>query len=417
MPLLFVKGDITKIKADAIVNAANNSLLGGGGVDGAIHRAAGPELLKECRTLHGCETGEAKITGGYRLPCKYVIHTVGPVYQGGKRGEPELLRSCYVKSLELAAANQCESVAFPAISTGVYGYPKDEAAKIAVSAVRDFLKTHDMTVLLVYYEGAETSGNPELNEYIRSHLQKPAEYGVYSVKDEAPKEARKGLTGLFKRRKMSCESAMPVSDGAVQEAAKEREAAFSEELPDEDLACEVAEDSEPAVFDEVSEDREACTGEPAASDIVSGKREAFAGAAMANACQAMQAAASKPMGARPDFRGMLDESFSQMLLRKIDESGMTDSECYHRANIDRKLFSKIRSDVLYRPSKPTAIAFAVALRLPPAEAEEMLKKAGYALSQSSLFDVIIRFFIEQKEYDILKINEELFRYDQPLLGA
>ena len=417
MPLLFVKGDITKIKADAIVNAANNSLLGGGGVDGAIHRAAGPELLAECRTLHGCETGEAKITAGYRLPCKYVIHTVGPVYQGGKRGEPEKLRSCYVKSLELAAANQCESVAFPAISTGVYGYPKDEAAEIAVSAVRDFLKTHDMTVLLVYYEGAETSGNPELNEYIRSHLQKPAEYGVYSVKDEAPKEARKGLTGLFKRRKMSCESAMPVSDGAVQETAKEREAAFSEELPDEDLACEAAEDSEPAVFDEVSENREACAGEPAASDIVSGKHEAFAGAAMANACQAMQAAASKPMGACPDFRGMLDESFSQMLLRKIDESGMTDSECYHRANIDRKLFSKIRSDVLYRPSKPTAIAFAVALRLPPAEAEEMLKKAGYALSQSSLFDVIIRFFIEQKEYDILKINEELFRYDQPLLGA
>lgn len=404
MPLLFVKGDITKIKADAIVNAANNSLLGGGGVDGAIHRAAGPELLAECRTLHGCETGEAKITGAYRLPCKYVIHTVGPVYRGGKNGEPELLRSCYIKSLELAAEKQCESVAFPAISTGVYGYPKEEAAEIAASAAREFLETHDMTVLFVYYNGAETSGRRELAEYIRRHWYEPAKYNVYSLSEEtedaeyvaeaetgeteaaeeedlseakiqAPlpaghsepnaKAARKNAAGLFKRRKKTCDS--------------------------------VAAECDSAVFDKASK-----------------RREAFAGAAY---CQAMQAAAAKPMGAHPDFRGMLDESFSQMLLRKIDESGMSDSECYHRANIDRKLFSKIRSDALYRPSKPTAIAFAVALRLPPDEAEEMLKKAGYAFSQSSLFDVIIRFFIEQKEYDILKINEELFRYDQPLLGA
>lgn len=392
MPLLFVKGDITKIKADAIVNAANNSLLGGGGVDGAIHRAAGPELLAECRTLHGCETGEAKITGGYRLPCKYVIHTVGPVYRGGNHGEPELLRSCYVKSLELAAENQCESVAFPAISTGVYGYPKEEAAEIAASAAREFLETHEMTVLFVYYNGAETSGRRELSEYIRKHWYEPAKYNMYTVREETAepeavaeeaedaeppvqdslsaekrveKEARKGVTGLFKRRKKTCDS--------------------------------VAAECDSAVFDKASE-----------------RQEAFAGAAF---CQAMQAAAAKPMGAHPDFRGMLDESFSQMLLRKIDESGMTDSECYHRANIDRKLFSKIRSDALYRPSKPTAIAFAVALQLPPAEAEEMLKKAGYAFSQSSLFDVIIRFFIERQEYDILKINEELFRYDQPLLGA
>ena len=184
MPLLFVKGDITKIKADAIVNAANNSLLGGGGVDGAIHRAAGPELLAECRTLHGCETGEAKITGGYRLPCKYVIHTVGPVYRGGNHGEPELLRSCYVKSLELAAENQCESVAFPAISTGVYGYPKEEAAEIAASAAREFLETHEMTVLFVYYNGAETSGRRELSEYIRKHWYEPAKYNMYTVREE-----------------------------------------------------------------------------------------------------------------------------------------------------------------------------------------------------------------------------------------
>lgn len=173
MPFEIIRQDITKMKVDAIVNAANRSLLGGGGVDGAIHHAAGPELLEECRRLNGCETGQAKITKGYRLPAKYVIHTVGPIWHGGGFHERELLSSCYTNSLRLALENHCESVAFPMISAGAYGYPKEEAMEVALEAINRFLLHNEMTVYLVVFGHTEFFTGKKLfrdvQEYIDDH--------------------------------------------------------------------------------------------------------------------------------------------------------------------------------------------------------------------------------------------------------
>lgn len=334
MPFKIVRNDITKVEADAIVNAANSSLLGGGGVDGAIHRAAGMGLLKECMTLGGCKTGQAKITKGYKMPCKYIIHTVGPVWRGGENGEKELLYSCYEKSLQLAKEYKCESVAFPLISSGIYGYPKDKALQVAVSAITDFLAENDMDITMVVLDKNAVSVSEGLFCDVRRYIDE-------NYVGERFVDADRQTIGasLFGRAV------------SKSEMAQEEHCAFSRLA---DL---------PSDFDK------------------------------------------------------LDESFSQALLRLIDERGMTDVQVYKKANIDRRLFSKIRSDVNYKPKKQTAVAFAVALELDISETQKLLEKAGYTLSNSIKFDVIIKYFIENRMYNIYEINETLFAFDQSLIGA
>lgn len=325
MPLYLIRNDITKMKVDAIVNAANSSLLGGGGVDGAIHAAAGPGLLEECRTLGGCKTGEAKITAAYDLPSSYIIHTVGPIWHGGFSGEKGQLAACYRNCLRLAKEKGCSSVAFPLISSGVYGYPKDKALKVAMDTIGDFLLEEEMTVYLVIYDpkAFQLSGKlfADIKAYIDDHyVDSHTDYMRESV------------------RMNRIEYALPQM-------------------------------------------------------------------------------APAPAFSLQDALSSIDESFSEMLLRKIDESGMTDAQCYKKANIDRKLFSKIRKDRLYKPSKPTVLAFAIALELSLAETKEMLEKAGFALSHSNKFDIIVEYFISKEIYDIFQINEALFTFDQSLLGG
>ena len=325
MPLIIVRNDITKMSVDAIVNAANESLLGGGGVDGCIHRAAGPELLQECRTLGGCRTGEARITGAYRLPCKYVIHTVGPVWNGGRCGEREQLASCYRTSLALAKEHGCETVAFPLISSGIFGYPKDQALRVAVDAISGFLAENDMTVYIVIFDRAAYQIGNKLFADIAAYID---DHYVDAHTDSRRERMRR--IGVVESRTLTAPMA------------------------------------------------------------ASGLDEALA---------------------------HLDAGFSETLLKLIDRSGKKDAEVYRKANVDRRLFSKIRNNPDYKPSKPTAVAFAIALELSLPETRDLIARAGYALSPSSKFDVIIEYFITQRDYDIFKINEALFAFDQSLLGA
>ena len=346
MPFNIVRNDITKMETDAIVNAANSRLLMGGGVCGAIFSAAGADKLQAaCDKIGFCGIGEAVITKGFDLKAKFVIHTVGPIYGQDPVNEESQLYSCYKNSLVLAKENRLNSIAFPIISSGIYGYPKTEAIKIATRAIKDFLKENEMEIYLVVYDNNAF----KISEKLFSDVQSFIDEKLVKPDDR-----------------------------------KRRTEEFLSYAYSESTQLDNQQDTSPIY-------------------------------PTTNSASVTKSSILKKKSLE-ELMNIKAETFSEMLLRLIDEKKMTDVEVYKRANIDRKLFSKIRKKD-YTPKKTTVVALIIALRLNMKEARGLLARAGFAFSQSSKFDIIIEYFIERQSYDIFEINETLFAFDQQLLGV
>ncbi len=378
MPFTIIRNDITKLSVDAIVNAANNRLAAGDGVCGAIFASAGKEnLQKACDKIGFCETGNVVITKAFDLPAKYIIHTVGPVYRKGGSGQEELLYSCYKNSLDIAKAKNLSSVAFPLISSGIYGYPKAQALEIARRAISDFLQENDMEIFLVVYDKDSFEISKSLFKRVKTYIDEK------SVKPQ--KRRRFGNIIDFGKKRLFPD----ISDDDFPEQYEEEDYQFTsteDGASDPDFKeTSYSADVEPTIAYKQNEIPDLYT-------------EKFAKRSLS------------------ELVGRKVETFSEMLLRLIDEKGMTDVEVYKRANIDRKLFSKIRKKE-YTPKKITVIALAISLKLNMDEAKDLLSRAGFAFSQASKFDIIIEYFIENKNYDIFEINETLFAFDEQVLGA
>lgn len=379
MPFQIVKNSIVNMKTDAIVNAANSELRGGGGVCGAIFQAAGAEEMDAaCRAIGHCDSGSAVITPGFRLS-PYVIHAVGPVWSGGTHDEARLLRSAYTRSLELASAYHLQSISFPLISSGIYGYPKAQALEIAVRAIRDYLDQQSEDDLLVYLVLADPSivpADPRLAAYLRRNTPERPPYSYSGAAGSSPALSSPNLSGMFLEEASAAFNAAPSAtpSGKPHKPAKP---AKCPKQPDADKDTAVGKIS--SIFSRRESRKQT-------SDLDQMIRSA-------------------------------DESFAEALFHLIDERGMKDSDVYKRANIDRKLFSKIRSNPQYHPKKMTALALAIALRLSLPQIQALLEKAGFTLSNSSKADIIIEYYLQQPCYDIDIINESLFKYDQPLLGS
>ena len=346
MPIQIIRNDITRMHVDAIVNTSNKYLRGGSGVNGAIHKAAGPLMDAACQKLGGCEIGEAKITRGYDLPCRYVIHTVSPVWHGTPV-EKEQLIACYRNALTLAVQHHCASIAFPLIGSGAHGCPKAEALHIATDTINAFLLQHvpdnDLLVYLVMFTKESLQMGSKLFSDIKQYI------------DDCYVEEHYD----HRREQMRMQRALEAS------------------------ACEKFK----APYD---------------APIVP--------------CAPQCADEWHPLSLE-DALSQIDESFAQMLQRLIKERGMKNADCYKKANIDKKLFSKIVNNDHYNPKKQTALALAIALELSLEDTKELLMKAGVALSHSDKFDIIVEFFIMKGNYDIFEINEMLYEFDQVLLGG
>ena len=332
MPFVILRNDITNMRVDAIVNTANPKPVVGLGVDSMIHQKAGPGLLRARK-----EIGNIACFG---LSARYVIHTVGPVWEGGGQGEENLLRSCYDKALELARERHCGSIAFPLISTGNYGFPRDKALRIAISAFSEFLLKHEMQIYLVVFDSISFRLSEQLFQGVASYIDQNYVDYWQKVNCEAVEEAR------CRRR-----------NEAMRETVMLRES------------------------------------RPAAPVQASGP------------------------ASLEEMLKQADAGFTETLLKRIDQTGRKDSEIYKKALLTKQHFSKIRNNPDYRPTKPTAIALALALELDLEQTKDLIGRAGYALTNSSKFDLIIRYFIEQGNYNLVEINIALYEFDQPLLGA
>ena len=386
MAFQIVRNDITKITADAIVNTANPDPTFMAGTDSAIYQAAGCEkLLAEREKIGPIEEGQVAVTSAFNLNAKYIFHTVGPVWQGGGKGETETVKNCYENCLKKAVELEIDSIAFPLISTGVYGFPKADALIIATSVFSRFLADHELDITLVVFDNESFTLSGKIFA------------GVDEYIDEHYVAAKTGEEYGF---------AAAAAAGSV--------------------AFEDAEDTLEEAASDLQEKREERRGNRKKNMLRSmrdySRLEApLAGSAMlgSNACMAApEAEPAKPRKQRSldDLVKNVSETWSESLLRLITEKDYTDTEVYKRANVDRKHFSKIRSDKNYQPKKATALAFALALKLNIDEAKDFLGRAGYAFSPSSKTDLIVQYFIENEVYDIMSINVALYNHDEPLLG-
>ncbi len=363
MPLQIIRQDITKLKVDAIVNATNQKMLPDGGEDAAIHKAAGPELLKYCKKLGGVGVGEAKITPAFNIPAKYVIHTVGPVWKGGKSGERALLRSCYTECLNIAVQKKLNSIAFPLISSGLHGYPKSKVLDEAESVIKKFINKHEIDVYIVVYDKTLYSVNKKLLANVQGYVDNPATKSVSEKKTASPKH--KGeldigfIEALSQKGFLESYNAPKNVNYLAREFIRPRE-----------TSLKISKSTTP----DVNEIRRMLAG--------------------------------------------IDKPFAETLFYYIDMKGMTDVQAYKGANVSRKAFSKLRCEKNYKPSKITAMSYAISLHLNFAEASHLLSTAGYAFSPSHRIDRVIEYFLYTGAYkDIHEINQILDQLDLPSLGC
>ena len=443
MPFRIIRNDITKVRADAIVNTANPEPIFAGGTDSAIYHAAGARsLLAERKKIGYIEPGEAAVTKAFRLPAKFIIHTVGPAWMGGNNGEFELLASCYRKSLLIASQLGCRSIAFPLISTGVYGFPKDKALEIALAEFSAFLrdeKTDDedsgMDITLVVFDrkAFELSSDlvADVSQYIDENYVDIRHAEEYGYEDESDRGRNLDQIDMRRRRAQTSrrdrlshsdhlsQSGRRLSGGLIfgsdrssqppQPAGSVRPSGPSESARREEASVQ---DAEEVVFESAPQ----YTGAPAPAEIMAEPSKP-AGMRKPDLTMSEPAKPTPPARSLQDVMSRVGESFQERLLRLIDERGLKDAQVYKRANIDRKLFSKIRCNPDYTPKRQTAIALALALELNLDEMTDLLRRAGIALSPGSKSDLIIRYCVENGIYDPMKVDALLFDYGQKTLAG